>query len=75
MPAGFTLFALAPVWILSVIGDAYGDGSIDVFRKIGESLIEYHNAHRIVAALSWTCSLLLGLISLALRRWVFRGDA
>lgn len=79
VPAALTLLALGPAWIY-VLFDKWEfrieDAVVsDVVTEFINLMTKYHGPHRIIAVLSWTCSLLMGLIAVALRRWVFRGGA
>jgi hypothetical protein len=79
VPAALTLMTLGPGWILEVF-DEWGFGTkdaelSDVVTDLVELMTEYHVPHRLTAVLSWTSSILMGLIAVALRRWVFRGGS
>jgi hypothetical protein len=75
IPAAITLLTLAPMWVLFLFDYPYSDNFAESLAQVGKGLEEYDQAHRVAAGLSWMFGILMGLIALALRRWVFRGGS
>lgn len=69
-PTVLTLLFCASVWVLFVLVES----SHEPAARIAGGLEHYADGHRIVAAVSWLCALLMGVITLSVRHAIARSE-